>query len=236
MKKMVIVFSVVFALVFVSGIMCLSMARAGEAGAEAEDGPRFGVGARVGFAMFSGGDYVDVRSDRWDYDIDEQFIYGINTTFVLSKYFSYELAVEYLPDTDMPTTLNGAALVSDMGELSSLPITFTVRFHIPTGTMVSPYIGGGVGYYFNDFDLDPLYIATYLNPGDSFEVEDSFGFHANAGTEIFFGQDRNFAMNVDVKYIWNQADLNKYFVAAPPESYDIDLDALVVGLGFKYYF
>ena len=89
---------------------------------------------------------------------------------------------------------------------------------------------------FNDFDLDPLYIATYLNPGDSFEIEDSFGFHANAGTEFLFGQDRNFGVNIDVKYIWNEADLNKYFVAAPPESYEIDLDALVVGLGFKYYF
>jgi outer membrane protein len=190
MKKMVIVFSVIFALVFVSGIMGLSMATAGEAGEEAEDGPRFGVGARVGYAIFSGGDFVDIWGDRWDYDADGQFVYGINTTFVLNKYFSYELAAEYLPDTDMDVTWNSVIFGSDFAEVSSFPITFTARFHIPTGTAISPYIGGGVGYYFNDIDLNPILTAV-LPAGSVVDLDDSFGFHANAGTEIFFGKNRN---------------------------------------------
>jgi outer membrane protein W len=90
-----------------------------------------------------------------------------------------------------------------------------------------------VGYYFNDFDSERVTAEDIYNrAGAEIEVDDSVGFHVSAGIEIFVAD--NTAVNLDFKYVWNEIDLDVNLSDFADE--EVDLNAFVAGVGFKYYF
>ncbi len=217
MKRILVAFVVVSLILFSSIVL-------------ASDGSRFGIGVRGGF-VFSGDDSIIDATDgtRIDIDVNSSFSFGINTTYVMSDVLSMELSADYVLDRDTEFTTPGQSMRG--GAISTIPLLLTLRIHIPTNSGFRPYIGGGVGWYFNSFDQDPLWTA--FNPGSNVDLDDSFAWLANAGLELFFTE--NVALNLDAKYIWSRPDLN---VAAPGsyQTYEIDLDGFVVGMGIKFYF
>ena len=217
MKRILIAFLVI-ALTFLSSIVIAS------------DSTRFGVGVRGGY-VFSGDDSITDATDgtRIDIDVDSSFSVGLNTTYVRNDVLSMELSGDYVFERDTEFTTPGESMKG--GELSTIPVLLTLRIHIPVGSGFKPYIGGGVGWYFNSFDQDPLWVAS--NSGINIDLEDSFAWHANAGIELFFTD--NVALNLDAKYIWSKPDLN---MSAPGyyQTYEINLDGFVVGIGLKFYF
>ncbi len=196
----------------------------------AADSSRFGIGVRGGF-VFSGEDTITDVTDgtRVDIDFDSAFCVGINTTYVMNDVLSMELSGDWVFDRETEFMTSGGSVGG--GDISTIPVLWTLRIHIPISSGFKPYIGGGVGWYFNSFDQNPLWNAS--NPGVSAELDDSFAWHANAGLEFFLTE--NVAFNIDGKYIWSSPDMNLtgtgYY-----QTYEIDLDGFVVGVGIKFYF
>lgn len=191
---------------------------------------KFGIGVRGGFVFSQDDSIIDADDGtKVDIDVDSAFCVGINTTYVMSDILSMELSGDWVFDRDTDFTTPAGSVGG--GDLSTIPLLWTLRIHIPVSSGFKPYIGGGVGWYFNSFDQNPLWNAS--NPGVNAELDDSFAWHANAGLEIFFAD--NVSLNVDGKYIWSKPDLN---LTAPGyfQTYEIDMDGFVVGVGIKFYF
>lgn len=178
----------------------------------AQEAGKFGLGVR--------GSYYDIDTGvvvARDPVIDSSASYGVNLTYFFSDVFSLELSGEYAK-----ADVNIATLGGKVGELTQVPILLTARLHLPIDKTISPYIGVGAGYYFNDFDKT---IASSTLTG----ADNSVGYHVTGGIEVFFMQ--HCAINLDLKYIWNQADFQR---TTGTEKFD--LDAFAAGVGFKYYF
>jgi len=211
-KKIVVSFFVVSTLVLVFGQVGFAQDMKG----------KFGIGARVAYANYNGDDLGYGISAN----IDEAAMYEGNLTYFVHNYCSFELGVDYAKsDMDFKSSLG---ILENVGELEQIPILLTVRFHFSTAPKVGLYLGGGVGYYLNDFSSSSSVFPT------DYDIDDSFGIHANAGFEYFLNE--NFALNFDLKYIWNSADVK----IAGPSPYvqedTVDLDTFYAGVGLKFYF
>ena len=109
---------------------------------------RFGIGVRVAYV-----NYLDDKYRVSDVEIetepDDAVMYGANLTYFVHRYFSFELSGDYV-NTDVE--LSTPVLSGNAGELTQIPVLLTGRMHFSTNPKVSPYFGGGIGYYVNDFD------------------------------------------------------------------------------------
>jgi outer membrane protein len=186
---------------------------------------KFGLGARVGYVNYKG-DSIDGD----DIDIDDSMVLGINGTYIVSKTFSAELSIDFISDTDIESYISGVKFKA--GEASTVPVMIAGRFHIPTDSNVSPYIGLGIGYFFNSFDIN----SSAFVPGTNIDLDDSFAFQAGLGTEIFFGEMKNISLNFDLKYIWSEADIKITAPTITPTEDEIDLNNFYFGIGIKYFF
>lgn len=194
----------------------------------AQEAGKLGVGARISYLDISGDDDRGVNFEH-----DEAALYGIDLTYFFCKHFSLEASLNYAR-TDIDVQETGEAKF-DFGETKQIPVLLTGRFHFPVNDKITPYIGAGVGYYFNDFDLSSTALSpAMLGPGSTADMDDSFGYHVNGGIEWFLNQ--NVALNCDLKYIWSSTDLELKVPGEAVEKFDVDLNAFVAGIGIKYYF
>lgn len=129
-------------------------------------------------------------------------------------------------------TLSSLGVSVESGKLKQIPLLLVGRLNVPIKNIAVPYIGGGVGYFLNDFDQEDAVIEAIYGRGAEASVDNSFGFLFNCGIDLFV--TNNFAFNFDIKYIWNEfdAEVNK------PGYTKVNLDAnmFVIGGGLKYYF
>ncbi len=135
------------------------------------------------------------------------------------------------PDLDL--TLSSTGSVVEYGELEQIPLLLTARFHwwndIPK---VGLYAGGGVGYFLNDFTVSST--LNSLNPGVAVDVDNSFGVLVAVGVEYFI--TTKWALNVDVKYVYNPVDFLQTQPGVSPSAFDLDLKAFLGAVGIKYFF
>ena len=214
-KKIVVLFCVVSALVLVFSQVGFAQDMKG----------KFGIGARIGYVNYAGDNYDDSGSNI-DIDFDEAASYGGNLVYYIERYFSLELSADYIK-TD--TEIKGPGISpTNIGKLKQVPVVLNGRFHFSTNQKISPYLSAGIGYYFNDFDLSDSSAGDEINP------DNSFGF--NLGGGIQFLLDEHFAIDLDLKYIWNKADFELTAPGDPTEEISIDLDNFYAGIGLKYYF
>jgi outer membrane protein W len=189
---------------------------------------KVGIGGRALYINYAGDNYgvydPDMMQDfRIDWDPDDAAMFGGTLTWFAHEYFSFELACDYV-ETDLDVRLAGVSAVT--GELTQIPVTLALRTHFSTNPRVSPYLGGGAGWYFNDFDPDSDFWGTGLDV----EVEDTYGLFVCGGIELFVTDC--FAIDINAKYVWTEITLE-------PEGYveeDFDGDAFIGGIGFKLYF
>jgi outer membrane protein len=186
---------------------------------------KFGIGARIGYVNYAGDDY-NVLGSNIDVDFDNAAMYGGNLTYYIQRYLSLELSVDYVK-TD--TEIKGSGLSpTNIGELKQVPIILNGRFHFSTNQKISPYLSAGIGYYLNDFDL------SGTSADDEIDPDDSFGFNLGGGIQFLLNE--HFAIDLDLKYIWNKADFELKAPGDPTEEVSIDLDNFYAGIGLKYYF
>ena len=199
----------------------------GRVGSAQELDKKFAVGARAGYYLITDDDMPqgEIKS--------KGTIYGeANLTYFFVDYFSLELSGGYVkPDLDLTQTSTG--YVVEYGELKQIPFLLTARFHwwsdIPK---VGLYAGGGVGYFINDFTVSSAYRS--LNPGVSVDVDNSFGALVALGVEYFI--TTKWALNVDLKYIYNPVDFLQTEPGVSPSAFDLNLNTFLGGVGIKYYF
>lgn len=190
---------------------------------------RVGIGARVGYMNYSDDDIGDVNVE-----FDDSMLYGINSSYFFTKYFSLELSVEH---TKTDVDLGSSGIFLNFGEISQTPVMLTAHVHFSTETNTVPYLGVGVGYFFNSFDFSSLVdtaLAQTNTSGVSLDPDDSFGYHINGGLEFFLSKSA--AFNIDLKYIWNSVDFDLKAPGYSTETYEVDMNTFVVGLGIKFYF
>jgi outer membrane protein len=191
---------------------------------------KFGIGARVGYVNYSGDD-LDLSGFDMDVDFDDAAMYGGNLVYYLHNYFSLELSGDYVK-TD--TEIKGSGLSpTNIGELKQIPIILNGRFHFSTNQKISPYLSAGIGYYINDFDLSDS-LSSVLPSGSELDPDDSIGFNLGGGIQFLLNE--HFALDLDLKYIWNKTDFEAKAPGYEKEEFSVDLDNFYVGIGLKYYF
>jgi outer membrane protein len=189
---------------------------------------KVGIGGRVLYINYAGEDYYayyspTMQTERFEIVPGEAAMYGGTLTWFAHEYFSLELAADYV-ETDLD--INVMRVSANAGELTQIPITLALRTHLSTNPRVSPYLGVGGGWYFNDFDPNP----NSFEEGLDVDAEDTYGFFVCGGIEFFLA-DR-FAIDVNAKYVWTDVTLE----AEGYTDEEFDGDAFVGGIGLKLYF
>ena len=194
---------------------------------------KFGIGGQVGYSSWGNQSFTDNNGVATTIDFDRSLMFGVNGTYIVNKYFSLEAELDRVNNISPTITpLGGNALPA--GDLSMTPLLLTGRLHYPLGWGISPYVGAGVGYYWFTYDMNPAVSAA----GDNITWDNNFGFHVDAGAELFYPLGNNVvALTFDFKYIWTESDLG---LAGPtfgnPGSYSVDVRGYMAGIGLKYYF
>jgi len=160
-----------------------------------------------------------------DLDIDTAIIPELDITYFFDEHWAAELILAVTPHdiTHKPTGI-------DVGNVWLLPPTLTLQYHFaPDDKDFRPYVGAGINYttFFGHDDADPAITRAHF--------DDSVGFALQAGFEIPI--DEHWTFNVDVKKVWIDTDVRLDMAAGPtPINADVDINPLIVGIGFGYRF
>ena len=189
---------------------------------------KFGIGAQIAYSKIIDEEIEEVHG--MERTFEGTSMYGANATYFFTDWFSLEFGLHYVK-TDMEQSATDVSI--DLGELTQTPMLLTARAHLPNKSVVTPYLGIGGGYYFNDFGPSAILSETFL-PGTSIEAEDSYGFHVAGGMEAFMSD--NLALCLDLKYVWSSTDFVREVHKYKGSTDHIDLDTFTAGIGVKYYF
>lgn len=157
-----------------------------------------------------------------DVRINNQVMPEVDITYFFHKRWSAELilAVSQHEIKHVPTGIN-------LGKTLVLPPTVTVQYHLdPDSKSFRPYIGAGLNYtkFFDQGDADPVVKKVKL--------KDSIGFALQAGFDIPINERWTF--NVDVKKVWMNTKARIDTTLPATLTADVDVDPLIVGVGFGY--
>ncbi len=158
--------------------------------------------------------------DEFDVEFDEDMGYGVLYNRFWIGGFSTEFAYQRL-GADL--TVSFQDITEQAGDLDLDILSATGQFHIARGSMISPYIGGGVAYVSGEagsIDEDEL---------DAVDLENELDWLVNAGLNVSFGQ--RFAVYVDGKYIMYEARGE-----GDPEDDALEINPLIISGGIKLRF
>jgi outer membrane protein len=128
------------------------------------------------------------------------------------------------------------------GKLAVMPLQLSLIGRFPVGAKLVPYVAAGGGYYLNSFTLDAALVKSWDDLGFDLEeaIDNAFGFHFGAGLDYFVKP--NIAVGAGVKYclakakgLWTMKDQVSSEETEGTLS-DLKLNALVFGVGLKYFF
>ena len=114
----------------------------------------------------------------------------------------------------------------DLGDVWLLPPTLTLQYHFMPDAQFRPYLGAGINYTVF-FDEDAGKVA------DDIEYDDNFGYAVQAGFD--WGLDDNWAINVDVKKLWLDTDVEVKALNTTVKT-NVDIDPWFIGVGVAYRF
>ncbi len=205
--------------------------------ASAEDNPWMVRVRAIGVMPDESGDLsVGGAALAGDVDIGDQYVPELDITYFFTDKIAAELILGVTPhdvkavNVTVPGALTDATV--DLGDVWLLPPTLTLQYHFDTGSAFKPYVGAGVNatFFFNE-DKGPV--------ADGIDYDPSFGPALQVGFDYDLdGQPGGWAFNADVKKIWINTDVTVDFTTALGATVDADVDInpLVVGLGFGYKF
>ncbi|MEQ1755622.1 MAG: OmpW family outer membrane protein [Micropepsaceae bacterium] len=160
-----------------------------------------------------------------DVDISNQVVPELDITYFFDEHWAAELILAVTPHEvkHKPTGI-------DIGKVWLLPPTVTLQYHFqPDDPDFRPYVGVGVNYtkFFGHSDEGPEIADAHF--------KDSTGFALQAGFDIPL--DDHWTFNVDVKKVWINTKVRLETTAPGPDiRADVDIDPVVVGVGFGYRF
>lgn len=154
--------------------------------------------------------------------VDDNFTIEVDLTYFFTENWAIEaIAATSGHQVNVPD-------VGVYGSLRHLPPTINLQYHFAPDGRYRPYLGFGVNYtmvYETAGDLDLV------------DVDDSFGFAAQAGMDFAIGP--NTVFNLDIKYIdisFEVTDVDGVLVESGTVLGDVDVNPWVIGFGFGYQF
>jgi opacity protein-like surface antigen len=120
------------------------------------------------------------------------------------------------------------------GTLTTTPLLASIRYKIQTGTVLSPYIFGGAGLFFNTLSLDER-----LSPEDKNikkqEIKTGLGFYSGIGSSCKITE--RVSVFFEGLYLIRKADIETFFVDnSPGKSFKADFRSLSVLIGLEYFY
>ena len=181
--------------------------------------PRNEFGIFISTSQFENSE-LDDGIDELDVEFDEDMGYGVSYNRYWFGGFSTEFAYQRL-GADL--TLSFDDITEDAGELDLDILSATAQLHFARGSMLSPYIGGGVAYVSGEagfIDEDELETA---------DLETDLDFLVNAGLDLGIGQ--SFSLFLDGKYVMYEA-------RGEDDTDDdaLDINPLIISAGVKFRF
>ena len=159
-------------------------------------------------------------SDVFDVEFDEDMGYGILYNRFWMGGLSTEFAYQKL-GADL--TVSFQDIAESAGDLNLDILSGTAQLHFARGSMISPYIGGGVAYVSGDAgSIDDEEI-------EDVDLESELEFLANAGINVGLGA--NFAVFLDGKYILYEARGE-----GDSDGEALDVNPLIISGGVKIRF
>lgn len=139
-----------------------------------------------------------------DVDISKSIIPELDFTYYFANNFSAELILgttrhKVKTTSSNLTAIGGPASADvDLGKVWLLPPTLTLQYHVPTGSIVRPYIGAGANYTI-------FYGADEGSTVKGIDYKNSFAFAAQAGVDIDL--NKKWFVNVDLKKLFLSTDV-----------------------------
>ncbi|QWD64827.1 OmpW family protein [Polynucleobacter sp. MWH-UH2A] len=127
----------------------------------------------------------------------KEWIPEFDITYFFTKNIAAELVLTYPQNVNIYSNLNG----QKSGTITALPPSLLAQYHFTDLGAVKPYIGAGVNYTIFGNTGNFGGINNALTVGNS-----SFGFAGQVGLDYMF--DKNWGMNLDVKYITMNTKVN----------------------------
>ncbi|UCV14471.1 OmpW/AlkL family protein [Quatrionicoccus australiensis] len=185
--------------------------------AQAADEGAFLVRARavhIGFdngqADGLGGATVVEAKDRWIPEVDLSYFF--------TKNIAAELVLTYPQKIDIK--LNGGQL----GTIKALPPSLLLQYHFTDLGAFKPYVGAGLNY---------TIFTDRKNIGATADVDSSsWGLAAQVGFDYLI--DKNWSVNLDVKYIQMSTDV--HLTGGGAKLGKVDLNPITAGVGVGYRF
>jgi opacity protein-like surface antigen len=177
------------------------------------------LGVFISTSQFESTEFDDGLGDV-ELDFEEDMGYGVSYNRFWTQGFSTELAYQKL-GADL--TISVADIAEQAGDLDLDVLSATAQLHFARGSMISPYIGGGVAYVSGQagsIDEDELGNA---------DLESETDFLVNAGLNLGLGQ--SFTIFVDGKYIMYEARGE-----GDTDEDAIDINPLIIAGGIKFRF
>ena len=168
-----------------------------------------------------------------DVSISNEYVPELDITYFFNKNIAAELILATTQHNVKATNVEavGGANVN-LGDVWVLPPTVTLQYHFDNGGQFKPYVGAGVNFtlFYNE-DQGPV--------ADSIDYDSSVGPALQAGFDYDLdGEPGGWAFNADIKKIWINSDVTVDFTTALDATVkaDVDINPIVVGLGFGYKF
>lgn len=176
-------------------------------------------------------------------DINDQYVPELDITYFFTDHIAAELILGVTPHdvkatgVTIPGVMTDATI--DLGDVWLLPPTLTLQYHFNTDGAFKPYVGAGVNAtLFFDEDAGPV--------ADGIDYDPSVGFALQAGFDYDLdGVPGGWAFNADVKKVWIEPDVKVDFTSALGPALgatsvkvdaDVEINPVIVGLGFGYRF
>lgn len=168
-------------------------------------------------------------------DVDAKANDNVVPTLAVEYFFTPQVSVETIccftqHHVSGAADLQGAGLVD---HVLILPATLTAKYHIPTGTPVTPYLGAGPALFLI-FDERPGQTAAALGV-DRVHMSNDLGAVLQAGLDVAVG-DSGLGLSVDAKRYWIRPTASFYAGDAKVLETRHKLDPWVISAGVSYRF
>jgi len=163
--------------------------------------------------------------------VEDAYSLDIDFTYMVAKNWGIELLLDTSSKHDI--TAKGSTLKSlapgTIADTIVLPPALILQYHFAPDGQFRPYMGLGANYtmFLNEQETSSL--DNGLGGVSDFELDNSFGFVAQAGMDYDLGN--NWFMNFDLKYMDISTTGTFNSGALGRVSVDVDIDPWVIGVG-----
>jgi outer membrane protein len=158
--------------------------------------------------------------------VEDDTVPALDITYMLTPHWGVEAIVGFTQHT-----VNGTdswAFLGPVAETKVLPPTLTLQYHFAPDSQIKPYLGLGINYT-KFFDEKIPSSSLLSNPGDSVELDDSWGLALQAGLDYALNKD--WFINVDLKYIDIDTTARYRNTSAGSVKVSTEIDPIIFGIG-----